>query len=132
MGAVNYTLFIPRANFVPGTGGYGKGGPGSSGQMQDPSEAVMAGTRGPFVVDTTLWSTLKFRANSPYRTVGRQVLLLGDAAWALTHFSAETPYANGFPVAANQTFTIELLQEDFILYVAAASGSVNLRAYVTR
>lgn len=132
MGAVNYSLFIPRANYVPGTGGIGRGAPGSTGQNADPTEALMAGTRGPFVVDMTLWSQLKFKANSPYKTVGRQVMLLGDAAWVLTHLATEASLANGFPVAANTTFTIELLAEDFILYVAAASGSANIRAYVTR
>lgn len=128
MGAVNYTLYIPRSNFVPGTGGSGR----DKATTPPPTEAVMAGTRGPFVLDTTMWSTLKFKANSPDRTVGRQVLLLGDAAWWLTHFSAESALVNAFPVAANQTFTVELQTEDFILYVAAASASVNLRAYVTR
>lgn len=132
MAAQNYVLFIPRANYAPGTGGYGKGPAGSSGQNQDPSAAAMAGTRPPFIVDTTLWSSITLFAPSPYRTVGRQVVLIGDAAWRITHLSTDTPISTGFPVAANQGFTIEIGQERDVFYVAAASGSVNINAWVVR
>jgi hypothetical protein len=130
--AANYVLFIPRANYLPGDGGIGKGAPGSTGANPDPTEALMAGSRPPFVIDVTLWSTLKFRANSPYRTVGRQIVIVGDAAWGLTHYAAEAAYAAAFPVAANAAFSMELTAEDQILYVAAATGSVNLHVWVTR
>jgi hypothetical protein len=134
MAAVAYTLYIPRANFKPGTGATAINmfRPGDVGRNIVPTSAQEHGTRGPFVADTTLWSTLTFKANSPNKTVGRQVQLVGDAAWALTSFATEAAFANAYPIAANTPFTIELNREDEILYFAASSGSVNVHAWVVR
>lgn len=129
MAAVAYTLLVPRTNFMPGAGGIPRS---PNILMPDSTEAQLAGTRPPFVIDTTMWSTLTIRTPHPYRTVARQIQIIGSADWCCTHYSAEASLAAAFPVAATRTMTFELTQESLVIYVAALAGTSNLNVFVSR
>lgn len=62
------------------------------------------------------------------KTVGRRIQIIGDAAWSYSFTSKAQAAKN--QVVANQSVTIELVQESQQIFIQTASGTSNLRLTV--